>query len=224
MSKLTEQDEREALLAALTEEFEGMDDENDSHLEAGEPSEAEQAAAAAQGPTLRGDGKPIGSPLQRPMTPQQIAFAQALIEGKAPKAAYREAYANTSAADSTIATAAYKLRRHPAVAKMVQDAQEQTEDVLVEDSQAAKRFVLRSLVALSTEAKQEGSRLKALELLGRASGMWRDKPEAVVKQVTAAELKAQLQGHIRLVANGKPERSVNGDQVNGDVKAEGAGT
>lgn len=209
MARLTEQDEREALLAALQDECDGDDDENGSHLEGTELSEAEQAAAAAQGPTLRGDGRPIGSPLQRPMTPQQIAFAQALIEGKAPKAAYREAYANTSAADSTVATAAYKLRRHPAVAKMIQDAEEQTQDVLVEDAGAAKRFVLRALVALSTEAKQEGSRLKALELLGRASGMWRDKPEAVVKQVTAAELKAQLQGHLKLVGNGKPERSVD---------------
>jgi len=108
---------------------------------------------------------------------------------------------------------------------MVQDAQEQTEDVLVEDTQAAKRFVLRSLVALSTSGKQEGSRLKALELLGRASGMWRDKPETVVKQVTAAELKAQLQGHLKLVGNGRAER-INAEQVNAghaDVKAEGEG-
>lgn len=207
MSRLTEQDERERLLAALQDEVDYLPDENDSHLEGGELSEAEQAAAAAQGPTLRGDGKPIGSPLQRPMTPQQIAFAQALIEGKAPKAAYREAYNNTTAADSTVATAAYKLRRHPAVAKMIQDAEEQTQDVLVEDTGAAKRFVLRSLVALSTEAKQEGSRLKALELLGRASGMWRDKPETPVKQVTAAELKAQLQGHLKLVANGERKQA-----------------
>jgi len=224
MARLTEQDEREAMLAALQDECESLPDENDSQVEDPESSEAEQAAAAAQGPTLRGDGRPIGSPLQRPMTPQQIAFAQALIEGKAPKAAYREAYSNSSAADSTVATAAYKLRRHPAVAKMIQDAEEQTQDVLVEDTGAAKRFVLRALVALSTEAKQEGSRLKALELLGRASGMWRDKPEAIIKQVTAAELKAQLQGHLKLVGNGKPERSVNAEQDSGDGKAEGAGT
>ena len=211
MARLTDQDEREALLAAMRDEVEDMDDENGSHLEDTADGEAERAADAAEAPSLRGDGRPYGSPAQRPMTAQQIAFAQAIIEGAAPKAAYRSAYNNTSAADSTVATAAYKLRRHPAVAKMVQDAQEQTEDVLVEDSQAAKRFVLRSLVALSTEAKQEGSRLKALELLGRASGMWRDKPEAPVKQVTAAELKAQLQGHIRLVANG--ERRAASQQV-----------
>jgi hypothetical protein len=215
MGRLTDQDDREALLAALAEEVEFMPDENDSHLEATAMSEAEQAAAAAQGPTLRGDGRPLGAVHQRQMTPQQQRFADLLIEGKPPKVAYREAYQNTSAADSTVATAAYKLRRHPLVAKAVQDAEEQTQDVLVEDTQAAKRFVLRSLVALSTDAKQEGSRLKALELLGRASGMWRDKPEAPAKQVTAAELKAQLQGHLRLVGNGKAvERpDVNAGQV-----------
>lgn len=215
MGRLTDQDDREALLAALAEEVEFMPDENDSHLEAPAMSEAERAAAAAQGPTLRGDGKPLGSVHQRQLTTQQAAFAQYLIEGKAPREAYRQAYNNTSAADSTVATAAYKLRRHPLVSKMLQDAEEQTQDVLVEDTQAAKRFVLRSLVAMSTEAKQEGSRLKALELLGRASGMWRDKPEVAVKQVTAAELKAQLQGHLRLVGNGKarPAPDVNAGQV-----------
>jgi hypothetical protein len=215
MGRLTDQDDREALLAALQEEADFLPDENGSHLEATAMSEAEQAAAAAQGPTLRGDGRHLGAVHQRQMTPQQQRFADLLIEGKPPKEAYRDAYNNTSAADSTVATAAYKLRRHPLVAKALQDAQEQTHDVLVEDTAAAKRYVLRSLVALSTEAKQEGSRLKALELLGRASGMWRDKPEAVTKQVTAAELKAQLQGHLRLVGNGKAvERvDVNAGQV-----------
>jgi len=215
MGRLTDQDDREALLAALQDEADFMPDENDSHLEDPAGGEAERLAAAAQGPTLRGDGRHLGAVHQRVMTPQQQRFADLLIEGKPPKVAYREAYQNTSAADSTVATAAYKLRRHPLVAKAVQDAEEQTQDVLVEDTQAAKRFVLRSLVALSTEAKQEGSRLKALELLGRASGMWRDKPEVITKQVTAAELKAQLQGHLRLVGNGKAvERTdVNARQV-----------
>ena len=223
MGRLTDQDDREALLAALAEEAEYMPDENDTHLEGPELSEAERMAAAAQSPTMRGDGKPLGSVHQRQMTPQQQRFAELLIEGKAPREAYRQAYNNTSAADSTVATAAYKLRRHPLVAKAVQDAEEQTQDVLVEDTQAAKRFVLRSLVALSTEAKQEGSRLKALELLGRASGMWRDKPEVITKQVTAAELKAQLQGHLRLVGNGKarPAPDVNADQVDGHTDTDG---
>jgi hypothetical protein len=215
MGRLTDQDDREAMLAALQDECSEEDDLCLNTDGAAELSEAEQAAAAAQGPTLRGDGRPLGAVHQRQMTPQQQRFADLLIEGKPPKEAYRDAYNNTSAADSTVATAAYKLRRHPLVAKALQDAQEQTHDVLVEDTAAAKRYVLRSLVALSTEAKQEGSRLKALELLGRASGMWRDKPEAPAKQVTAAELKAQLQGHLRLVGNGKAvERvDVNAGQV-----------
>jgi hypothetical protein len=58
--------------------------------------------------------------------------------------------------------------------------------------------------------------------------MWRDKPEAVVKQVTAAELKAQLQGHLRLVGNGKAvERTdVNAgqvEQVDGHTDTDGHG-
>jgi hypothetical protein len=106
MARLTEQDEREAMLAALQDECESLPDENHSHVEDPESSEAERSADAAQAPSLRVDGRPYGSPAQRPLTPQQQRFAELLIEGKAPKAAYREAYTNSSAADTTPSTPA----------------------------------------------------------------------------------------------------------------------
>jgi hypothetical protein len=64
--------------------------------------------------------------------------------------------------------------------------------------------VMRRLVEMSKAGKQEGSRLKALELLGRVAGMWRDtQPTADEKPLTAAELKAALAGHLRLVQGRK---------------------
>jgi hypothetical protein len=55
---------------------------------------------------------------------------------------------------------------------------------------------------LSKGAKQEGSRLRALELLGRAAGMFRDQQAQTEKPVTAEELRRELAGHLKLVAKG----------------------
>jgi hypothetical protein len=64
--------------------------------------------------------------------------------------------------------------------------------------------VLKELLALSKAGKQEGSRLKALELMGRAAGMFQtqeaDKPAAV----TPDALRKELAGHLKLLDNVRP--------------------
>ena len=50
--------------------------------------------------------------------------------------------------------------------------------------------------------KQEGSRLKALELLGRQAGMWTAQPQAPEQPITAEQLRRELNAHLKLVAKG----------------------
>lgn len=164
-----------------------------------EQGEAEQIAAAAPGPKLRMDGSMVGTPRPRPLTQAQQNFARAVIEGKTLKAAYREAYPDAQASDRTVSVSASKLVRDERIARMIRDSWEETQEALAEDVAATRRYVMRQLVALSKGANQEGSRLKALELLGRAAGMWRDQQQTAERALTAAELKAQLAGHLRLV-------------------------
>jgi hypothetical protein len=64
--------------------------------------------------------------------------------------------------------------------------------------------VLRKLVALSKDAKQEGSRLKALELLGKSVGIFTVAEEKAEKAVSADQLKRELSGHLKLLDNVKP--------------------
>lgn len=165
-------------------------------------SEAERMAHAAEAPHKRADGQVVGAAdwkRQRPLTTSQMAFAQGLIQGKSMRQAYRDAYPNAQAQDTTISQAAGKLAKDPRIARMVRDAWEETQEALSDDIAASKRYVMRQLVALSKEAGQEGSRLKALELLGRSVGMFREQLAHVDKPLTAAELRAQLAGHLRLV-------------------------
>jgi hypothetical protein len=161
--------------------------------------EAEQAAVAAEGPPTRPDGTVIGIG-SRPMTKAMIEFAQGVIEGKSRRQAYRDAYPNSKGADSTISAAAARLSRDPRVKRMIEAGWEETQEALADDIQATRRYVGRALVALSRGGKQEGTRLRALELLGRTAGMFRDAQEQKQAPVTAEQLRKELAGHLRLLS------------------------
>ena len=196
----------------------GQDDGEDgpvyTHEGPEDISEAERMAQAADGPKVRADGRVVGAAewkRDRPLTQSQMAFAQGLIAGKSMRQAYRDAYPNSGAADVTVSASASKLAKDPRIAKLVREAWEETQEALADDIAATKRYVMRSLVALSKQANQEGSRLKALELLGRSAGMWRDQQQSTERPLTAAELKAALSGHLKLVGQTQRKRTGTDD-------------
>ena len=182
------------------------DDQFDNDQGAGEPSEAERLAARADAPQMRADGKPKGSEAKRarPLTVSQMRFTRGLIEGKTMVAAYREAYPAAQSADQVIKSAAYKLSRDPRVQQEMQEAWGETVEALAEDAVATKRFVLKQLLAHCKEAKQEGTKIKALELMGKAVGMFKGESEAVADKVTPEQLKRELAGHLKLLDNVRP--------------------
>jgi hypothetical protein len=160
--------------------------------------EAEAAAAAAPDP------KRVTSISQpKPLNRQQIAFAQGVIEGKTKRQAYRDAYPNAKGSDSTISACAFQLLQNPRIKQMIESAWEETTEALADDLAAQRRYVSRALVALSKGGKQEGTRLRALELLGRAAGMFREQLVAAEKPITADDLRRELAGHLKLVGKGK---------------------
>jgi hypothetical protein len=171
-----------------------------------ELSEAERLALRADPPVMRSDGRVRGSeiPRPRPLTSSQIEFTKGLIQGKTMRQAYRDAYPNAKGDDRTITAAAYRVSRDPRVQKSLQDAWGETVEVLAEDTAATKRYVLKELLALSKAGKQEGSRLKALELMGRAAGMFQAQPEAKEAAVSPETLRRELAGHLKLLDNVRP--------------------
>jgi predicted transcriptional regulator len=137
------------------------------------------------------------------MTTSQIAFGQGLIQGKTYRQAYKDAYPNAQGSDSSITTSAYKLSRDPRIMAMVQDALDETVEHLAEDVAGTKRYVLKQLIAHSKGAKQEGTKLKALELLGKSVGLFIDKAEVKTETVTAEQLKRELGQHLKLLPSVK---------------------
>jgi hypothetical protein len=190
----------EALEAMGQDEGEGWEDEAGL-------SEAERLAAHASPPPLRVDGKPKGADAYsrpKPLTAPQMEFTKGMIIGKTMRQAYRDAYPNAKGSDQVITSSAYRLSRDERIQKTLQEAWGETVEVLAEDVSATKRYVLKELLALSKGGKQEGSRLKALELMGRAAGMFQQGTEAPQEKVSAEQLRRELSGHLKLLDNVRP--------------------
>jgi flagellar hook assembly protein FlgD len=73
------------------------------------------------------------------------------------------------------------------------------EENLVSDAVATRRHVMTELLEHAKSMKSEGSKLKALELIGRAVGMFTDKVETKVEEVSTDQLKRELEGHLALL-------------------------
>ena len=199
---------KDELLQALEDaHLQEPEDEDDGP----EISEAERLAARAEPPVIRVDGKPRGTEDYKkiqPLTASQMEFTKGCIAGKTMRQAYRDAYPNAKGSDQVITSSAYRLSRDPRIQKALQDAWGETIEVLAEDTAATKRYVMKELLALTKGGKQEGSRLKALELMGRAAGMFQIATDKPVDKPTAEQLRRELSGHLKLLDNVKPMRGV----------------
>jgi hypothetical protein len=156
-------------------------------------SEAERLAHEAEAPKVV---RPIRN---RPLTQKQLAFVTGVIQGLSYRAAYRAAYPDDRSADHVVSASASKLLKHPVVAQMLEEAWSETVEALADDAAATKRYVLRQLLALSKTAKQEASRLRALEMMAKSVGMFSQQEAPETAAPTADQLKKELAGHLRLL-------------------------
>lgn len=201
LGKLT----REQYFEAIEQANEELDDARlNMQGEGPELSEAERLAAHAEPPKKRVDGAAVGSIRERQLTAKQLKFCQGLIEGKTQLEAYKQAYPDARGDDRALRASAWTLSRNVKVQAKVKEAIEQTSEVLLEDLVATKRYVMRGLIEHSRNAKQEGTKLKALELLGKASGLFKADDDKKAETLTAEQLKQELSGHLKLLDNVKP--------------------
>lgn len=197
MGKIDSGEYLKTLQAAMEDgDFDGLG-------EAGsDTGEAQRLAHAAAPPQRRQDGEVRGGgvPRQRHLTPSQYAFVNEVIRGQSIRQSYRTAYRNTTASDQVISSNASKLMKDERIQRMLQDAWGETVEALSEDVAASKRYVLKSLLALSKEAKQgDATRLKALELMGKACGLFTPAEVQTKAVITADQLKRELASHLRML-------------------------
>jgi DNA primase large subunit len=146
------------------------------------------------------DGKAWGVKTEAPrITPKMRAFASLVAQGNSPREAYRKAYAvRSNTAESTVIASANKLMQDQRISGLMEPIWESIKQNVIDDAIATRRHVLEQLHAHASDTNvRTGDRLKALELMGKAIGMFVDKSEAKVEQVDPEQLKRELDSHLK---------------------------
>jgi hypothetical protein len=126
-------------------------------------------------------------------------FVQGVFKGKTQRQAYREAYPNDRSTDRNIAVTANRLLHSPKIQTFIQCVTDTADEKILEDKARTRRFVFKELFALSKQAKQERTQIKALELLGKSCGVFEPKLEDTVDNPSKATLKKALTERMRLI-------------------------
>ena len=159
-----------------------------------------QAVAQTSGVIMtdkdKGKGKPYLKVVRDTdrLTAKQESFAQKVAAGSILSDAYRESYAAENMADKTVWSEACRLAQNPKVAtriRAIQDENEQSRRVI---ALRREEYVLKKLQEEAEHAETDGSRVRALELLGKTVGLFSERIE--IEQdtdKTAAELEQDLE-------------------------------
>jgi hypothetical protein len=134
------------------------------------------------------------------MTPKMKIFCSLIAQGKAPKDAYRMSYNSRTNNDATILTEVNKLMKDPRVSLFLESVWETVKENIIDDALATRRKVMSDLFKhADNKEAQLSNRLKSLELIGRAIGMFTDKVETKVEEVNVDTLKRDLESSLHLL-------------------------
>jgi phage terminase small subunit len=134
------------------------------------------------------------------LTGKQRLFCNLIVtQSLSATEAYRRAYNVTSDRMATSSVDANRLMKNPKVKDLLESALARTEDNVINDAQMTRRHIMAELLEHSRSMKSESSKLKALELMGKAVGMFVDKVEQTIEQVSPEQLKDELSKHLALL-------------------------
>jgi hypothetical protein len=142
--------------------------------------------------------KDIGGENLRRMTPKMKAFASNMAQGLGSKEAYKKAYNAESMSEASVIAEANKLCKDPRINILMTSVWEEVRINIIDDAVATRRKIMSDLIkhADNSEAKLN-DRLKSLELMGRAIGMFTDKTETKSEIIDTEKLKAELESHAK---------------------------
>ena len=127
------------------------------------------------------------------LTGKQEAFAQLVAKGAMLVEAYREAGYMPNGSDKTQWEAASRLMANSKVLARVKQLQADMEEDRRTIERRREEYVLKRLQEEAERAETDGSRVRALELIGKTIGMFTDRVETDDKTERAAsDIEAEL--------------------------------
>ena len=156
-------------------------------------------------------GKPVGVKVEenskstnKRMTNKMIHFVNLLVSGNDHITAYSTAYDVSGSTRATIIGNANRLMKDSRISMQLESVLEATKQNVVESDASARRYVMQELFDSVNKAEiSESGRLRALELIGKAVGMFTDRVEQVTETIDTNELKKELESHLHLLDNAK---------------------
>ena len=151
------------------------------------------------------DGKAYGVKDDNPNTNKKLSakaklFTSHVIGGLSTKEAYRLAYDCKEASEATVCVNANKLLNDSRISKLIGTYLNQSTIEILADQQTTRRHILQELLKHSQDEKaQLNNRLRSLELMGKAIGMFTDKTETVSQAIDVTVLKKELENSLSLL-------------------------
>lgn len=142
------------------------------------------------------------------LTARMIHFVNLLVSGNDHITAYSTAYDVSGSTRASIIANANKLMKDPRIAMQLESVLEATKQNVVESDASARRYVMQQLFdKVNDDEASESGKLRALELIGKAVGMFTDRVEQVTEVIDADALKKELESHLHLLDNVKKKVS-----------------
>ena len=144
------------------------------------------------------------------LTPKMQAFASNIVQGMSPSDAYRRAYDCSNMSEASIVSDANRLLKDARITQLLESFWTTLKENVIADNQATRRHIMSELYNHAERAGERTSdKLKALELMGRAIGMFTDKVESKVEEVNVDSLKKELESSLALLQSAKPKSLLN---------------
>lgn len=144
------------------------------------------------------------------MTAKMHAFASNIVQGMSPSDAYRRAYDCSNMSEASIVSDANRLLKDARITQLLESFWVTLKENVIADNQATRRHIMSQLFDHAERAGERTSdKLKALELMGRAIGMFTDKVESKVEEVNVDSLKKELESSLALLQTTKSKPLLN---------------
>ena len=180
--------------------------ETDSHiLESGQDDEVRRATIEAIPVKVKRNGLPVGVKADNPqgnkrVTARMMLFVDLVAQGASAREAYRKAYNCEKSTEASVIANANRLMRDARITKLLEPVLQAKKEMMLNDEIATRRHVMQELFKHSESNDVPISvRVRTLELMGKAVGMFVDKVESKVEEINVDSLKAELSTHLDLL-------------------------
>ena len=160
---------------------------------------------------VKKNGLPVGVHLEngvetngrdKRLSPRATMFAGYVMEGHTPIVAYMKSYNCDNSSHATITSNANKLMRDPRITLLLEPLWQAKKEMILTDERIARKHIMAELFKHSHDEETPLSmKLRSLELMGKAVGLFSDRTEQIAEVIDVDALKSELESSLRLLEN-----------------------